>query len=131
MKVLTPILSIFVLLMSFSCATLDRDCSSGECPATAAAQCPASAQSCCDADGKCKTDCKSADAASSGIMLCGGCGQVKGSPDCCLDGAEKCSGCSLDKGAPGCCKMEKGKDAKVCGCGEIAGSDACKTKCAK
>ncbi|MBL4770183.1 MAG: hypothetical protein JKY61_03315 [Planctomycetes bacterium] len=65
------------------------------------------------------------------VTLCGGCGQVKGSPDCCLDGATKCTGCGLDKGAPGCCKMEKGKDAKLCGCGEIGGSDACKAKCAK
>lgn len=132
MKVLTPILAAFVLIFSFSCATIDKDCSSGQCPATAASQCPASAaaaKSCCTDDGKCETACEAE--APSGISLCGGCGQIKGSPNCCLDGAEKCPGCSLDKGSPGCCKMEKGTDAKLCGCGEIGGSDACKAKCAK
>jgi len=130
MKILTPILSSLVLVFGFSCATIDKDCSAGECPASAAATCPASAESCC-ADDKCEGDCETVDALAMAVTLCGGCGQVKGSPTCCLDGAEKCSGCDLDKGAPGCCKMEKGTDAKLCGCGEIGGSEACKANCAK
>ncbi|MCP5022102.1 MAG: hypothetical protein GY930_10015 [bacterium] len=109
MKYPALILAALVLVFGFSCKSADCGGSGAQCPATA--NCPTSA-----AQGK---------------SLCGSCGQIKGAPNCCLDGAEKCSGCDLDKGSPGCCKMEKGKDAKLCACGEIGGSDACKAKCAK
>ncbi len=62
----------------------------------------------------------------SALMLCGGCGQLKGSDSCCDAGAESCPGCDLAKGSPGCCKIEKGSDAALCGgCGQIKGSDSC------
>ena len=61
-----------------------------------------------------------------GVVLCGGCGQVKGSAVCCEADAAKCEACGLAKGSPGCCKIEKGTDVTLCAkCGQIAGSDVC------
>ena len=70
------------------------------------------------------------------VMLCGLCGQIKGSADCCKEGAEKCEKCSLVKGSPGCCIMTAGQDVTLCAhCGQIKGSaDCCKEgaeKCEK
>lgn len=48
-------------------------------------------------------------AVASDVVLCGGCGQIKGSELCCDADAEKCDGCSLAKGSPGCCTIEKGR----------------------
>ncbi len=109
MKYPALILAALLLVFGFSCKSADCDGSGAQCPASATAQCPAS----------------------QGKSLCGSCGQIKGAPNCCLEAAEKCPSCDLDKGSPGCCKMEKGTDAKLCACGEISGSDACKTNCAK
>ncbi len=63
-------------------------------------------------------------------VLCGKCGEIKGSDACCKTDAPKCDKCGLTKGSPGCCKMPAGgEDAELCAkCGEIKGSDAC---CAK
>jgi hypothetical protein len=129
MNFLTPVLSAFILVFGFSCASPKCSDSGAQCPATQAT-CPAQAKDCSDCKGACDGKCETTEAMAMSVTLCGGCGQVKGAPNCCLDGATKCSGCGLDKGAPGCCKMEKGKDAKLCGCGEIGGSEACKAKCA-
>ncbi len=43
------------------------------------------------------------------VMLCGKCGQIKGTDVCCKADAQKCSKCGLAKGAPGCCKLPKTK----------------------
>jgi hypothetical protein len=60
------------------------------------------------------------------IVLCGHCGEVKGSTNCCKEDAQKCGNCKLQKGSPGCCAMEKGKDVTLCShCGEIAGGEKC------
>lgn len=60
------------------------------------------------------------------IVLCGHCGEVKGSTNCCKADAPKCGSCKLQKGSPGCCAMEKGKDVTLCShCGEIAGGEKC------
>jgi hypothetical protein len=60
------------------------------------------------------------------LMLCGHCGQVKGTDECCKDGAEKCAACSLAKGSPGCCKIPAGTDVALCEkCGHIAKTEAC------
>lgn len=59
------------------------------------------------------------------VVLCGKCGEVKGSDACCAADAEVC-GCGLHHGSPGCCKMEKGADATLCShCGEVLGSEKC------
>jgi len=62
------------------------------------------------------------------VVLCKGCGQIKGSDVCCKEGQTKCAGCKLTKGSPGCCKIPstlKGA-AVLCGkCGEIKGTDKC------
>jgi hypothetical protein len=59
-------------------------------------------------------------------LLCGGCGQIKGTDTCCKPDAVKCEKCGLDKGSPGCCKITKGKDIALCGkCGLVKGSDLC------
>lgn len=76
----------------------------------------ASAQACCGAKEKVKNASeKVASVADKSIkdvkkdivpvILCGKCGEVKGSDKCCVKGAIKCKKCGLDKGAPGCCKM--------------------------
>ena len=70
------------------------------------------------------------------FLLCGGCGQIKGSDACCAVGAATCSKCGLAKGSPGCCKIEKGTDVELCTkCGQIEGADPCcaagAEKCAK
>ena len=63
------------------------------------------------------------------VVLCGKCGQIKGTSECCAKDGKKCGKCGLAKGAPGCCKIEKGKDATLCsGCGQVKGSEEC---CAK
>jgi hypothetical protein len=60
------------------------------------------------------------------LMLCGHCGQVKGTAECCQEGAEKCASCSLAKGSPGCCTIQAGTDVALCEkCGQIAESEAC------
>lgn len=61
------------------------------------------------------------------VMLCGKCGEIKGSDDCCKAGATKCGKCSMIKDSPGCCKMPAGgADAELCAkCGEIKGTDDC------
>ncbi len=69
-------------------------------------------------------------------VLCGACGQIKGSDVCCAADAATCAKCGLVKGSPGCCKIEKGTDVKLCtACGQIKGSDVCcaadAEKCAK
>ena len=38
------------------------------------------------------------------VLLCKGCGQVKGSAKCCDPKAKKCGGCGIAKRSPGCCK---------------------------
>lgn len=58
------------------------------------------------------------------LVLCGECGEIKGSDKCCVANAEKCDKCGLDKDSPGCCKI-KG-DTELCTkCGQIKGSDKC------
>lgn len=61
------------------------------------------------------------------IVLCGKCGQIKGSAECCKADAAKCSKCGLIRGSPGCCKLsESGKDVTLCAkCGQVKGSDLC------
>ncbi len=64
--------------------------------------------------------------ATAAIVLCGGCGQIKGSKLCCAKDAVSCQKCSLTVGAPGCCKISKGTDAMLCaGCGQVKGSTQC------
>ena len=60
------------------------------------------------------------------IVLCGGCGQVKGTEDCCIKDAIKCS-CGAIKGSPGCCQITfPGDDITLCShCGEIKGLGFC------
>jgi len=60
-------------------------------------------------------------------VLCGKCGQVKGTPVCCKKDALRCGGCGLAKGSPGCCKLPAdGKDAALCGkCGQVKGAAEC------
>jgi hypothetical protein len=60
-------------------------------------------------------------------MLCGKCGQIKGTEECCMKDAVKCKTCGMTKGSPGCCRLpEAGKDAELCtNCGEIRGSADC------
>ena len=43
-------------------------------------------------------------AAAEPALLCGGCGQIKGSAECCDPKAKKCGACGLAKDSPGCCK---------------------------
>ena len=67
------------------------------------------------------------------IVLCGNCGDVKGSETCCKSDV-RCS-CGFVKGAPACCKVEyTGENMTLCGCGQVKGSDLCCTdqeKCSK
>jgi len=75
-------------------------------------------------------------AADGATILCGGCGQVKGSATCCAEDAATCDGCGLAKGSPGCCAITKGTNATLCkGCGQVKGTDTCcaedATKCEK
>ncbi|MCK5850364.1 MAG: hypothetical protein KAH23_05565 [Kiritimatiellae bacterium] len=60
-------------------------------------------------------------------VLCGKCGETKGSDVCCKKDAVRCKKCKAIKGAPGCCKLPaKGEDAVVCvKCGEIKGNAVC------
>jgi len=61
------------------------------------------------------------------VLLCSGCGEIKGTDKCCNKDAEKCGKCGLIKGSPGCCKITKGgKPVALCAkCGEIKGTDKC------
>ena len=60
------------------------------------------------------------------ILLCGKCGQVKGTEICCKKDAVKC-GCGAVKGSPACCKVEiTGTDIHLCDhCGQVKVSDSC------
>jgi hypothetical protein len=78
----------------------------------------------------CADECSDACCEEAPAMLCGGCGEIKGSDSCCEE-APTCDSCGLHAGSLGCCKMEKGTDVKLCDCGAPAGSDACKENCAK
>ncbi len=59
-------------------------------------------------------------------LLCGKCGEIKGTAKCCLKEATRC-GCGAIKGAPGCCKLpEEGKNTPLCvKCGQIKGTEVC------
>jgi hypothetical protein len=70
------------------------------------------------ADGKC-------DPSKCNLMLCGKCGEFKGSGKCCSADATICEKCGLHAGSLGCCKIEKGTDVAICKCGEIKGSENC------
>lgn len=64
------------------------------------------------------------------LVVCPGCGEIKGAAKCCKADAKKCSGCGLNKGSIGCCrdlKPSKGKQyAAICPkCGEIKGAAKC------
>lgn len=61
------------------------------------------------------------------LLICGKCGEVKGSEKCCSEDAGRCSECGLIEGSPGCCSMPRsGEDARICSqCGNIEGSDQC------
>lgn len=64
------------------------------------------------------------------LVVCDGCGEIKGSANCCNPKAEKCSKCGLNKGSVGCCSDLKPADGEkkvlLCGeCGEVKGSEAC------
>jgi len=60
------------------------------------------------------------------IVLCGHCGQVKGSDVCCAKDAIVCS-CGAHKGSPVCCKIKlSGQDVTLCNnCGSVKGTDIC------
>jgi len=60
-------------------------------------------------------------------IVCGRCGQIKGTEECCMKDAVKCKTCGMTEGSPGCCRLpEAGKDAEPCTkCGEIRGSANC------
>lgn len=60
------------------------------------------------------------------IVLCGHCGEVKGSEVCCAKDATVC-GCGAHKGSPACCKIKlSGQDVTLCnGCGHVKGTDVC------
>ena len=67
------------------------------------------------------------------IVLCGKCGDVKGTDTCCKSDV-RC-GCGFIKGTAACCKTEHtGEDMTLCGCGQVKGTDLCCTdqeKCSK
>ncbi|MBT3518373.1 MAG: hypothetical protein HOC41_08255 [Candidatus Marinimicrobia bacterium] len=65
----------------------------------------------------------------SSIVLCGNCGELKGTDVCCATDAIVC-GCGAHKGSPACCKIElSGQDVTLCNnCGQVKGTDIC---CAK
>ena len=60
-------------------------------------------------------------------LICGKCGQIKGSELCCKKGQALCPKCNLVKGSPGCCQLPKGSaDVELCTkCGFIKGSAVC------
>jgi len=66
------------------------------------ASCPGGAAGACCG----MTDAEDCCASKEDVVLCGGCGQIKGSDVCCVEGAEKCADCGLAKGSPGCCKIK-------------------------
>lgn len=59
------------------------------------------------AQGSHKHDINEATVKTEKVMLCGKCGQIKGTEQCCKADAETCSKCGLHKGSPGCCKIKK------------------------
>lgn len=61
------------------------------------------------------------------VVVCGKCGQVKGSEVCCKTTAQRCGRCGLVKGSPGCCVLSAGsEDARLCGrCGEVEKTADC------
>ncbi len=64
------------------------------------------------------------------LIVCGVCGEIKGSKRCCARGAEKCPKCGLNKGSIGCCRDLKPaageKDVVLCPkCGEVQGGASC------
>ena len=63
-------------------------------------------------------------------VICGKCGEIKGTEACCDKDAAVCTECGLIKGSPGCCKIQKGKDAEMCAkCDQIKGSAECTGAC--
>ena len=67
------------------------------------------------------------------LVVCGKCGELKGTEKCCKVDAEKCSKCNLNKGSVGCCKdlkpAEGEKDIVLCAkCGEVKGTEVCCNK---
>ena len=61
------------------------------------------------------------------IVLCGQCGQIKGSGVCCVKDAKVC-GYGTHSGSSACCKISlTGEDAVLCNhCGQVKGSgDVC------
>ena len=88
----------------------------------------ASARACCGSKANAKVDKattkveavtgKSVDASKKDlkvVILCGKCGEEKGTKKCCAKDAVKCKKCGLNKGAPGCCKMTAdGKNMVQC-----------------
>ena len=64
-------------------------------------------------------------------ILCGGCGQVKGSDVCCAKDAEMCKKCDFVKGSPACCKVKKTGDKVIVlckKCENVKGSKACRAE---
>lgn len=60
------------------------------------------------------------------VVLCGKCGELKGSELCCKADMKLCEQCGLHLDSPGCCKIKKGDDVVLCSkCGEIKGSENC------
>ena len=62
------------------------------------------------------------------VVICGECGQIKGSETCCKPDQPHCQKCGLVKGSPGCCKLPEGTegDVALCAkCGFIKGSEEC------
>ncbi len=64
------------------------------------------------------------------VILCGKCGEVKGTKECCAKDAVKCKKCGLNKGAPGCCKMD-GSDKNMAQCPVTGKLMACPSKSGK
>ena len=62
------------------------------------------------------------------IVLCAGCGEIKGSANCCNKDAKRC-GCGAIKGSPGCCAIDLGgNDVVLCGhCGQVKGTNHVRT----
>ena len=71
-------------------------------------------------------DDKSSEAKITNAVLCGKCGQIKGSESCCADGQEACEKCSMHAGTMLCCVEipEEFKGMDLCmKCGQVAGGE--------